>query len=102
VIVDTDNNFANSCTAPNQHSEMRRAICGGIVQEEGMRESLDALIEMVAVIALYFARLFQFDDLFEDLSQRFDGDQSPRDDAPPVVRIYSIAVVVQRKADVAS
>jgi hypothetical protein len=56
---------------PNQHNEMQRAICGGIVQEEGMRESLDALIEMVAVTALYYARLFQFNDLFEDLSQRF-------------------------------
>jgi hypothetical protein len=69
--------------APNQHNEMQRAICGGVVQEEGLRESLDALIEMVAVIALYYTRLFQFEDVFEDLAQRFDRDQSARANATP-------------------
>lgn len=92
VLLMDDDRYAELCetythptpgTAPNQHNEMQRAICGGIVQEEGMRESLDALIEMVAVTALYYARLFQFNDLFEDLSQRFAGDQSARDDEPP-------------------
>jgi hypothetical protein len=40
------------------------------------------LIEMIAIIALCCAKLFRFDDLFEDLSQRFDGDQSAHDDEP--------------------
>jgi hypothetical protein len=59
-------------TAPNQHNDMQRAICGGIVQQEGLRESLTALAGMVAAIALYYAKLFRFDDLFEDLTSRFD------------------------------
>ena len=57
---------------------MQRAICGGIVQEERRRESLDALIEMVAITALHCAKLFRFDDLYEDLSQRSDGNQTVR------------------------
>jgi len=51
---------------------MKRAIAGGILQEEGLRESLTDLTDMVAAIALYYTKLFQFDDLFEDLASRFE------------------------------
>lgn len=68
-------------TLPNQHNEMQRAICGGVLQERGLRESLEALVGMVAAIALYYAKLFRFDDLFEDLSDRFAGEQPAHDKA---------------------
>jgi hypothetical protein len=51
---------------------MKRAICGGIVQEEGLRASLSALADMLAAIALYYAKLFEFDDLFDELAPWFE------------------------------
>jgi hypothetical protein len=92
VLLMDDRQYAELCetythptpgTAPNQHNDMQRAICGGIVQEEGLRESLNALVEMVAAIALFYAKLFQFDDLFEDLVQRFGRPEPSATDAPP-------------------
>jgi hypothetical protein len=53
------------------------AICGGILPEERLRESLDALIEMSVVIALHYAELFQFDALFEKLTSRFEREPKP-------------------------
>lgn len=61
--------------APNQHNDMQRAICGGIVQKDGLRESLNSLTGMVGAIALYYSKLFQFDDLFDDLTQRSSEEQ---------------------------
>jgi hypothetical protein len=81
VLLMDDARYAELCesythptpgTTPNQHNEMKRAVCGGIVQEEGLKKSLDALTEMVVVIAMYYSKLFEFDDLFEDLVSRFD------------------------------
>jgi hypothetical protein len=79
VLLMDDDRYAELCesythptpgTAPNKHNEMQRAVCGGIVQEKGLRESLHALIDMVGAIALYYAKLFQFDDLFEQMPRR--------------------------------
>jgi hypothetical protein len=80
VLLMDDDQYAELCEtythptpgiAPNQHNGMQRAICGGIVQEDGLRESLNALVSIVAAIALYYAKLFQFGDLFEDVANRF-------------------------------
>jgi hypothetical protein len=64
-------------TAPDQHNEMQRAICGGIVQEDGLRESLNALLSIAAAIVLYYTKLFQFDDLSEDVANRFAREELP-------------------------
>lgn len=86
ALLMDDDHYAELCetythptpgTAPNQHNDMKRAIAGGILQEEGLRESLNALAEMVAAIALYYAKLFGFDDLFEDLASRFEREPPP-------------------------
>jgi hypothetical protein len=95
VLLMDDDQYAELCesythptpgAAPNQHNEMQRAVCGGIVQEEGLCESLRALIDMVGAIALYYAKLFQFDDLFEQMTRQLRGDQPVGEnatDAPP-------------------
>jgi hypothetical protein len=86
VLLMDDDRYAELCetythptpgTAPNQHNEMHRAICGGIVQEDGLRESIGALAEMTTAIALYYTKLFNFDDLFEDLTSRFVRQKPP-------------------------
>jgi hypothetical protein len=91
VLLMDDDQYAELCetythptpgTAPNQHNDMQRAICGGIVQEEGLRESLTALAGMVAAIALYYAKLFRFDDLFEDLTSRFEREPPAASESP--------------------
>jgi hypothetical protein len=43
---------------PINTAKCSESSVGDIVQEEGSRGSLDALIEMVAVIAPYYAKLF--------------------------------------------
>jgi hypothetical protein len=92
VLLMDDDQYAELCeaythptpgTAPNQHNDMQRAICGGIVQEEGLRESLNALVGMVVAIALFYAKLFEFDDLFEDLTQRFARAEPTAAEATP-------------------
>lgn len=91
VLLMDDDQYAELCetythptpgTAPNQHNEMKRAICGGLVQPEGLRHALDTLVGVVAAIALYYAKLFRFDDLFEDLTSRFKR-EPPAQDATP-------------------
>lgn len=37
--------------------------------KDDLRESLNSLASMVAAIASYYAKLFQFEDLFEDLAR---------------------------------
>ena len=92
VLLMDDDQYAELCetythptpgAAPNQHNDMQRAICGGIVQGEGLRDSLNALVGMVAAIALFYAKLFRFDDLFEDLTQRFAGAEPGHAKATP-------------------
>jgi hypothetical protein len=38
---------------------------------------------MVAAIALFYAKLFEFDDLFEELTQRFSRAEPPAAEATP-------------------
>jgi hypothetical protein len=84
VLLMDDARYAELCeaythptpgTAPNQHNDMRQAICGGIVQPEGLDRALGELVSMAGAISLYYAKLFGFEDLFDGLEQQFAEDR---------------------------
>lgn len=90
VLLMDDAQYAELCenfthptpgVAPNSHNELERAICGGIVQEKGLSDCLGELASMVGSISLYYAKLFGFEDLFEELATSYAND-SPASTSP--------------------
>lgn len=53
-------------TAPNQHNDMQRAICGGIVQEDSSRESLNARLLAAGAAAFPGARARDWNAVYID------------------------------------
>jgi hypothetical protein len=58
---------------PNMHNPKGAGHVGGVVQEEGMRKTLDELVEKVGSIALMAAAFAQLRDYVAELSSRVDS-----------------------------
>jgi hypothetical protein len=53
---------------PNFHND-KTPIVGGVFQERGLEESLQALGEILAALAMLVYRYFEYDDLLKMLYQ---------------------------------
>ena len=56
-------------TKPNSFNEEKRNVCGGIVQAAGVKRSTDQLTELVSMVALFYCRYFNLDDLFDEIAK---------------------------------
>ncbi len=56
-------------TKPNRFNEDDRNVCGGIVQEKGVQESIEQLTSLVSMVALFYCKYFELDDYFERIVQ---------------------------------
>jgi hypothetical protein len=56
--------------SPNFHADLNRAMCGGAPNETALAKSLGQLTLVVGLVALFYCRYFEFDDLFQALTER--------------------------------
>jgi hypothetical protein len=66
--------------SPNNHNDMNRVICRGMVQEAGIEKSLGQLTIAVGTVALMYCLYFEYDDLFNELIEC--GDKMKDDPTP--------------------
>ncbi|MPZ32526.1 MAG: hypothetical protein GEV13_16270 [Rhodospirillales bacterium] len=69
-------------TLPNMHND-KTPVVGGVFQERGMEESLEALGQILAALALLVCRYFQYEDLTEMLRKHVAKEASSGDAAAP-------------------
>jgi hypothetical protein len=60
-------------TKPNFHN-VERPICGGLFQEKGLDEVLGRLAAVLGHLSLGICRSFNFNDLFDEISEMLIGD----------------------------
>lgn len=58
-------------TSPNYHDGLERNITGGLIDNKKQNECLDQLIYIVCSISLFACKYFEFDDIFDELSDDF-------------------------------
>lgn len=69
-------------TKPNNFNTADRNIVGGYVQDKGLETALTQLTSIVSMVALFYCKYFEFDDLFElivklaKIDERKDGDST--------------------------
>lgn len=52
-------------TKPNNFNEEKRNIVGGVVQDKGVQCAIEQLTSLVSMVALFYCRYFELDDLFD-------------------------------------
>jgi hypothetical protein len=55
-------------TQPNFHGGS--AFVGGRYEEEGVKKCFEAMLYVLLTLAMFVARFFKFDDLFDEISRK--------------------------------
>ena len=61
-------------TKPNSFNEENRNVCGGIVQQKGIEDSVEQLTSVVGMVALFYCRYFELDDYFNRIIEEAELD----------------------------